>query len=274
MNSNVAQNTSHHHGGEPDLDTYRDMSVGQILQRTREHYGQTLPQVESNLRIRASQLQALEQEDVSQLPGRVYAIGFVRAYAEYLGLDGDKMVHLFKAQTVGKRSKPELQFPVTVNESKAPNLPILFSCLIAVVALIAYISMFHAPVRYEETIPPVPQILIEKRESLLKPSLLAPDESNLLAPIVEKPAQLELVATSDSWVEIKNSEGALVMRKVLKPGDKYKVPEDSDLTLSTGNAGGLTIFIDGKKIKTLGGNAEVQRNVELSSLSLFPTINF
>jgi len=54
------------------------------------------------------------------------------------------------------------------------------------------------------------------------------------------------------------------MRKVLRPGDKYTVPEESDLILSTGNAGGLTVFIGGKKVKVLGANAEVQRNIRLS----------
>lgn len=261
MNSNVAQNTMI----EPDLDNYRDMSVGQILQRTREYYGQTLPQVEANLRIRASQLQALEQEDVSRLPGRVYAIGFVRAYSEYLGLDGDKMVHLFKAQTVGKRAKPELQFPVTVHESKAPNLTVLVGSLIGVVALVAYISIFHAPAKYEETIPPVPQVLIEKREALLSPSLVAPSDDGLVAVRSTKSKELEIVATSDSWVEIKDTDGALVMRKVLRPGDKYKVPKEGDFILSTGNAGGLTIFVGGKKARVLGANAEVQRNIPLSA---------
>ena len=46
---------------EQDLDNYHDLSVGQILQRTREHYGQTIPQVEVNLRIRADHLNAIEQ---------------------------------------------------------------------------------------------------------------------------------------------------------------------------------------------------------------------
>ncbi len=266
MNSSVVQNIPHQAGGEPDLDTYRDLTVGQILQRTREHYGQTLPQVEANLRIRASQLQALEQEDVSRLPGRVYAIGFVRTYSEYLGLDGDKMVHLFKAQTVGRRQKPDLQFPVTVHESKAPNLPILIGSLVAIVALIAYVSIFHAPVKYEETIPPVPQVLIEKRDGILTSSpVVAPDNNDLLPGLsLGRPKTLELVATSDSWVEIKNSENSIVVRRVLKPGDKYLVPDGEKMFLSTGNAGGLTVFLDGKKIKKLGNTSEVQRNVALS----------
>ena len=105
----MQQQTPQHH--DIDLDSYTDLSVGEILRRTRLYYGQSLNDVEINLRIRASQLDLLEQNHIAHLPGRVYAIGFVRAYSEYLGLDGDKMVHLFKAQSVGKKWRPKLSFP-------------------------------------------------------------------------------------------------------------------------------------------------------------------
>lgn len=264
MNNSAAQNV----GMEPDLDTYRDMTVGEILRRTREYYGQTLPQVEINLRIRASQLQALEQGDLAQLPGRVYAIGFVRAYSEYLGLDGDKMVHLFKAQSVGRGSRPDLQFPVTVHESKTPNMPVLIGCMIGLITLIAAVSIFYAPAKDEETIPPVPQVLVEKREAMMNPAtqMTLADEIIIIGeePALQTPEVLELVAIADSWVEIKDENGKLIVRKVMKPGQKYALPKGAVHTVSTGNAGGLAIYIDGEKTRVLGKKAEVKRNIILS----------
>ena len=248
---------------EPDLDSYTDLSVGDILRRTREHYGQSLAQVEANLRIRASQLSALETGQIEELPGRVYAIGFVRAYSEYLGLDGDKMVHLFKAQSVGKRVKPELQFPVSANESKAPNIYIIIGCLVALVLLIAYWTIAYTPSKYVEAIPPVPEVLKQSNIALLKPIAEPPSASLLEA--VTKPAnnKMELVISENSWVEIKNAAGEMVIRQVLKPGDKYIVPNEDGLVLATGNAGGITVFVDGKKIRKLGQSAQVKRNVIL-----------
>jgi cytoskeleton protein RodZ len=116
-------------------DYYTDIAVGEILRRTRVHYNQTLDDVSAYLRIRASQLEAIEKGDLSQLPGRVYVIGYIRTYAEYLGLDGEKMVAVFKQQAGGKNNKPELHFPVPASESKAPNLYIIFGSL-AVLALV------------------------------------------------------------------------------------------------------------------------------------------
>ena len=63
-----------------------DLAVGEILRRTRIHYDQTLADIERALHIRASLLEALEAGDYDRLPGRVYVIGFIRSYSEYLGL--------------------------------------------------------------------------------------------------------------------------------------------------------------------------------------------
>ncbi len=269
---------------EPNLDSYTDMSVGEILRRTREHYGQTLGQVEGNLRIRASQLEALEQENLAVLPGRVYAIGFVRSYAEYLGLDGDKMVHLFKAQSVGKRAKPELHFPVSVNESKLPNIYIVLFSLVALILLIAYWVVFHTPSKYVEAIPPVPEMLKKSSVALLNPALAetleggneSPSEDTLQGTdasedkIVLFSNKMELLISEDSWVEIKNSKGKMLLRQVLNPGDKYVVPKEEGLVLSTGNAGGITVFIDGKEIKKLGLSTQVKRNIVLEAGTFLP----
>jgi cytoskeletal protein RodZ len=244
---------------EPDLDHYTDMSVGEILRKTREHYGQTIYDVEQNLNIRASQLHALEQENLDQIPGRVYAIGFVRAYSEYLGLDGDKMVHLFKAQSVGKRVKPELHFPVAVHESNDPNIHIVIASLTGLILFIAYLSIFHAPAKNESAIPQVPEEIKEKTIAMLQPPVPdAPDQSLLTGS-----EGLELRVTEESWVEIKNSEGIVIVRQILKKGDVFLVPEDETLSLSTGNAGGLFVYIDGKKIGALGKTSQVRRNIEL-----------
>lgn len=245
---------------EPDLDSYTDLSVGEILRRTREYYGQSIEQVEINLRIRASQLIALEQGNLEQIPGRVYAIGFVRTYSEYLGLDGDKMVHLFKAQSVGKRVKPELHFPVASHETNIPNLNIILFCLVSLILLISYWTIFYTPTHYIEKVPPVPEAL---KASNLTPAVTIAEQppQSLLQSVSSN--KMELVVSEDSWVEIKSMEGKTLVQQVLKPGDKYIVPEDEDLILSTGNAGGITVFLDGKKVGKLGKTAEVKRNVAL-----------
>jgi hypothetical protein len=73
-------------------------------------------------------------------------------------------------------------------------------------------------------------------------------------------------------VEIKNAGGRVLVSEVLKPGDKYVVPDGQDLLLTTGNAGGITVFRNGRKVGPVGNPAEVRRNIALTPES-FPFAN-
>lgn len=245
-----------------DLDNYKEQSVGDILRKTREHYGKSLAEVEGDLRIRTSQLEAIENLRLDKLPGRVYAIGFVRAYSEYLGLDGDKMVQLFKSQSVGKRVKPNLKFPVTYEEGNAPNFLIILFSLVALILLISYWVTFNAPTKYVEAIPPVPESFKESRIDLLQPK---PEEKKVQIDALEKEEvnAMELVITQESWVEVKNAQGEKLISQVLNAGDKYIVPDEGGLLLTTGNAGGVSVFIHGEDKGTIGKASQVKRKVKL-----------
>ena len=61
--------------------------IGQLLRETREAKGLTLDDVEQEIRIRSSYLEALENEDYDRLPGAVYVRGFLRNYARFLGVE-------------------------------------------------------------------------------------------------------------------------------------------------------------------------------------------
>ena len=69
--------------------------LGEILRTEREKRGITLDQAAADTRIREKFLTALEDDDHRSLPGTVYTKGFLRNYAEYLGLGGDELVVLF-----------------------------------------------------------------------------------------------------------------------------------------------------------------------------------
>jgi cytoskeleton protein RodZ len=265
----------------PDLNFHTDMPVGEILRRTRVHYGQTLDQIEVILRIRASQLEALEQGDISKLPGRVYAIGFVRSYSEYLGLDGDKMVHLFKEQSVGRQKKPDLSFPVPASESKVPNLAIIGGSLFGFLVLVGFVAFLMFPKSEKNNIPDVPDALT-KTQLNEAPSLVAGTPANSATPDTKSVAGAEgeaatppantnriIIEVKDSsWVEIRNAEGAAILRQVLKPGDIYLVPNEDGLIMATGNAGGLRIKVDGKEIKPLGEAGQIKRKIVLNPAAL------
>lgn len=148
-----------------------NLPVGEILRRARVYYNQSIDEVAAILRIRAAHLEAIEQNRIDDLPGRVYAFGFVRAYAEYLGLDGEKIVKLFKSQIGAPvHDRPDLHMPVAASESKSPNIFIIISSLMVLVAGVFLMmktdgEVTEAPevqvAKVVTEIPPVPQELYE-----------------------------------------------------------------------------------------------------------------
>ncbi len=74
-------------------------SVGALLQASRHRLGIDLAVIADTLRIRLVYLQAIEDGRYEALPGETYAAGFIRSYADQLGLDGMELVRRFKLET-------------------------------------------------------------------------------------------------------------------------------------------------------------------------------
>jgi len=118
----------------------RRRTIGQLLRETREGFGSDLNRVATALRIRAAYLEAIEEGRYDQLPGAVYALGFVRAYATHLGLDGEEAVRRFKLEAEGFEGQRDLTFPVPLAERSVPGGTML---LVAVILAICGYGLWY-----------------------------------------------------------------------------------------------------------------------------------
>jgi cytoskeleton protein RodZ len=107
-------------------------SAGDVLRQQREALGLDLDDVAAALRIKPDYLAALEAGCPDLLPGPTYAIGFVRAYSDHLGLDGSEILRRFKAESAGLDAKPDLAFPMPLGERSIPGTAMLLMALILV----------------------------------------------------------------------------------------------------------------------------------------------
>lgn len=67
-------------------------SIGEIFKNKRKEMNLSLKEAENATSIRTTYLQSIEEGDLSKLISPVYAQGFMRQYATFLGIDGDKIV--------------------------------------------------------------------------------------------------------------------------------------------------------------------------------------
>lgn len=273
-----------------ELEQMASIEIGEALRRTRMHYGKSILDIEKALRIRASQIDAIECGDVARLPGRVYAIGFVRSYAEYLGLDGAQVVKLFKAQYMDGPDKQALSFPMRVSETKTPAIWLLVFCLIGASVIIAYFKSLSVVDRTQvlrvDSVPealkkrveqdimaPVLEDPVPPRDALLEDPSRAEDpdlQSDLDGRVGEQPEvsfpsdQIVLRFTGSSWTEIKGRDGTVLVSQIFEEGDSYVVPDMVGLLLTIGNDAHVKIFVKGRALKPFGNGGEVRRSIPLN----------
>lgn len=156
-----------------DLPTEAE-GVGSDLRAARLRRGEDLRTVAQALRIRREQLEALEESRHDDLPGRAYAIGFVRSYAEFLGLDSAHIVDRYKAEIDRvEEAKEELTFPKMSDETRLPRGTFLIVGLVIAAGIYgAYLLTRSADRMMAERVPPVP----ERIEARASNSGEAPDE--------------------------------------------------------------------------------------------------
>lgn len=115
-------------------------NLGETLRSTRETKGISLQQAEDDIKIRKKYLQALEEEDYDVIPGRVYAKGFLRNYANYLGLDPDEIMMEYKllnAPVKENYRKVDIEASISKrrSNSRSDKRAYLLTVLVAVLAI-------------------------------------------------------------------------------------------------------------------------------------------
>ena len=301
-----------------------EAKVGSQLKSARLKEGKKVSDIAQKLCIRKVYLEAIEASDYANIPEYPYGPGFIRSYAEYLGLDGEELVSRFKVEndTFAGRNQP-IYVPEPQVEATVPSTKYLLISLLAIVAVYGgwyfYSNYQPAPIS-ENTSEAVPEVAQEEDFPLVVEDFAQVDENISTAPQEAEPlkvidttvapqnatspqvtvteesfseekvqkeektepasepkpeakakpeakgkSSLVLKFNTDTWVEVKNDE-IVYISKVLKAGEEYAVPQDKDLKLSTGNAGGFDVYVAGVKQEALGAPGTVKRNVSVDSL--------
>ena len=168
----------------------RATGVGALLKASRLRIGDDLRHIANILKIRYVYLEAIEDGRFEDLPGHTYSTGFVRAYAEHLGLDSDEVIRQFKNQVGGDYPEPSLDFPEPIPEMGIPGGAIIFiGILVAAVAYGAWYVNTSKEGIIADLIAPVPKRMAEQPASSGKPKEPAPVVEAKMEPKPEKPVE-------------------------------------------------------------------------------------
>lgn len=142
--------------------------IGDLLRASRLRHGQELADVARALRIRTVYLQAIEDARYEDLPGTVYAIGFIRSYADHLGLDGEHLVERFKADASGQRTtrKPLMNLPAMVPDNGIPRGAVItLGALILIGAYGVWYFLSTKDMYVADLVPPIPDAITRALEA-------------------------------------------------------------------------------------------------------------
>ncbi|MFZ4125758.1 MAG: helix-turn-helix domain-containing protein [Rickettsiales bacterium] len=143
--------------------------IGPYFRSLREHYRLSEQDVSARLHIRVKYIQAIETSDMSQLPGKVYARGYVSTYAEFLGIDPENAVERFLG-TETKEKVEEYFIPEPARLGVGLHHKMRFAAVVCIVLALLYVLCGMSGSGEDETsVAPVPESLVESSRSMVMP---------------------------------------------------------------------------------------------------------
>src|SRR5258708_36566163 len=127
--------------------------LGSKLKQAREARGVPLHEVEWATKIKAAYLEALEAEDFASIPGAVYARGFIRTYARYLGLDAEPLIADYNASAAGATEIISTRPAVALERSPMSTTPTMV-VRVALMLLLGLSGIYLKP-RFDRCQPPL-----------------------------------------------------------------------------------------------------------------------
>lgn len=186
--------------------------IGSSLREARMRRGLELSQVERDTRIRPRYLMALEEEQFDVLPGPAYTRGFLRAYADYLGLDAQRFIDEYNTR-FAPAEEPAGALPVRIQRPRRLTRWLVVVPIAVILALIGWQVTRSSSPHHGATPPPATTTHIVKQLKVTpqpKPKI----------------ARLSLVAARGRcWVEVRrfSSTGPIVVLRTLEQGDTARV---------------------------------------------------
>ena len=247
-------------------------SLGVYLRGLREAKGVSLDDISRSTRVGRRHLEALESDKLEDLPARVFVKGFIRAYCDTLEAPPDQAFDLFR-QTAGEPARPE-------RSTSRPSFgarprrggPLLVSAIL-VLALGGSLFALHLglkgpareKVQASSVTPRAPEPAAVAPAAPATPAASpspAPTPATVAAEA--KPTgshRLVMRAIEPTWVRVQIDDGA-VAEELLPTGAVREWTAARGFVLTVGNAGGLEVDFNGRRLPPLGARgAVIQRLV-------------
>jgi cytoskeletal protein RodZ len=226
--------------------------IGNSLREARLRQNLDFPRIEEGTKIRGKYMQALEAERFEVLPGDTYVKGFLRTYAEYLGLDGQLYVDEYNSRFASVEEPVTPSAPPTRPRHRVSESNFVVVALAAIVAVTVLVVVAFGFGDGTSSDPTVGGVGGTTSGSTATESVTASQPTEKPRP---KLARLLVRATGgDCWMVVKagGSQGEVLYSGTLEEGQGQRFVRKR-LWLQLGAPDALTMKLNGKPVRDLSG---------------------
>ncbi|MBV9440665.1 MAG: helix-turn-helix domain-containing protein [Candidatus Eremiobacteraeota bacterium] len=228
-------------------------ALGDEFRVAREARGLSLSEVAEKIHIRSVYLNAIEHEDWPAIGAPVYVRGFIRTYARFLGLEPESIVDRFNEMMPAERSVLQPHPTASLEDERPAISPWALGGIVIAIVLVAFVgyewwAFAHgAPAKNTAAV----------SGGAVQPGQTTGGSSPAARPVATAAPrhQLALRLTEPSWMRV-TVDGATVVEGTL-PAGTMRTFRGSVADVRAGNAGGVTVSVDGRPYERMGKTGDV-----------------
>jgi cytoskeleton protein RodZ len=235
-------------------------AAGALLREARERRAMSVEQCATALRSRTTQILALERGDLSVFGGAIYARGFLRSYAQLVGLEPQELLALHGEDPTFRGPILSPREPVRLRRDP-PGWLVGFVGVLVVAGVVTAVLGFGGR-RVPPVVQPTDVALDEPDAPAITPPAPAPAPAPPVAPPtapLRPPVDIVLTFESASWLEVLVDSIAVESGVLARAGETLRYSGQQTVVLRLGNAGGVRVEFNGEDLGPAGRPGQVLR---------------
>ena len=235
------------------------MSLGSLIAKARKDAGLSLEDLAAKTNIRLSVLSEIEKNNFSQCGGETYARGHVRNIASILKADQKEFIRLYEEEQGGEtRSMKDLLIENSVmrlpDEARKVSWKVLVIISVASLFVVGIAQVVISNINTNDVVGAAPTASASPTAAespLAEPSAQSTFSTGSGVEVIIEAARAK------SWLFVSDAAGKILFSGQVSRGAVKSFSSDSQLNLKVGNAGGVDLKVNGKKVEVLGVDGEV-----------------
>ena len=238
------------------------MSLGSMITKARKDAGLSIDDLSAATNIRGTLLREMESNNFSQCGGETYARGHLRNIALKLNVDPKIFLTAFEDEQMQvDRSMQDLLVENSVMREPKEARKVSWKVLVTISVASLFVAGLAQIIVSSDSAPDIPVAVEESATPTASPeATTATEVVPTEEPTVSTGQGVEVIINAvraKSWLFVSDSSGRVLFSGQIPQGVTKTFSSDAQLNLKIGNAGGVDVSVNGKKIDSLGADGQV-----------------